>query len=166
MAALVVVFVVGAPLIALVVGRWAYAGADRVARSESAARRQVTAVVKEGVPKSAGSPYGSASFEQVPAVWAAPDGNTRTGEVTALAGTAKGATVTIWTDRSGTQTGPPLGHQQVADQAAFAGTMAVAGTACGLLVAGVLIHRRLDRRRLAAWDAAWDATGPLWSNYR
>jgi hypothetical protein len=30
----------------------------------------------------------------------------------------------------------------------------------------VLARRALDRRRLAAWDSAWDATGPLWSNYR
>lgn len=166
LAALFVVFLIGAPLIALVVGRWAYTGADRAARSENAAWHPVTAVLQQGVPKAAFSPYGAASFAQVPAVWTAPDGATRTGKIAAVAGTAPGSTITVWTDRSGTLTGPPLQHPQVADQAALAGTIAVVGFAGSLIVAGVLVRRALDRRRLAAWDSAWDATGPLWSNYR
>jgi hypothetical protein len=166
LAALFVVFLAGAPLIAMAVGGWAYAGADRVSRSENASWRPVTAVLRQGVPKAAFSPYGTASFAQVPAVWTAPDGATRTGDITAVAGTAAGTRVTIWTDRSGTPTGPPLEHPQVADQAALAGTLAALGLAGTLTVAGVLVRRAIDRRRLAAWDAAWDATGPLWSNYR
>ncbi|HEY4465268.1 MAG TPA: hypothetical protein VGN41_21585 [Streptosporangiaceae bacterium] len=163
---LLAVFLVGAPLIAIVVGRWAYAGADRAARSQNATWRPVTAVIKQGVPNAAFSPYGGASFAQVPAVWTAPDGAVRTGKIAAAAGTAPGTTITIWTDRSGTLTGPPLQQPQVADQAALAGTMAVVGFSGTLIVAGVLVRRALDRRRLAAWDSAWDATGPLWSNYR
>ena len=29
-----------------------------------------------------------------------------------------------------------------------------------------LIHRALDRRRLAAWDAEWDVAGPHWTDHR
>jgi hypothetical protein len=163
---LLAVFLVGAPLIALVVGRWAYTGADRGARAESASWHPVTAVLKQGVPKAAFSPYGAASFAEVPAVWTAPDGTTRTGKIAAAAGTTPGTKITVWTDRSGALTGPPLQQAQVADQAALAAAMAVIGVAGGLIVAGVLARRALDRRRLAAWDSAWDATGPLWSNYR
>lgn len=166
LAALLTIFLVGAPLIALVVGRWAYAGADRAARSQNASWRPVTAVIKQGVPKAAFSPYGAAGFAAVPAVWTAPDGARRTGKITAATGTPPGTTITIWTDRSGALTGPPLQPPQVADQAALAGTMAVIGFAGTLIVVGVLVRRALDRRRLAAWDSAWDATGPLWSNYR
>ena len=164
--ALLAVFLIGAPLIALLVGHWAYTGADRAARSENTSWHPVSAVIKQGVPKAAFSPYGTATFAQVPAVWTAPDGATRTGKVTAVAGTAPGSTITVWTDRSGTLTGPPLQPPQVADQAALVGAMAVTGFAGGLIVAGVVARRALDRRRLAAWDSAWDATGPLWSNYR
>ena len=164
--ALLAVFLVGAPLVALLVGRWAYAGADRASRSENASWHQVTAVVKQGVPRSAFSPYGAATFDPVSAVWTAPDGAARTGKITALAGTARGTRITIWTDRSGNLTGPPLQHPQVADQAALAGTMAVVGFAGALIAGGLVVRRALDRRRLAAWDSAWDATGPLWSNYR
>jgi hypothetical protein len=166
LAALLVVFLAGAPLLAMIVGRWAYAGADRTSRAENAAWHPVTAVLSQGVPKSAFSPYGAASFAQVAAVWTAPDGTAHTGKITAMAGTAPGTKVTIWTDRSGTVTGPPLQHAQVADQAALAGTMAVVALAGTLLVTGAVTRRALDRRRLAAWDAAWDAAGPLWSNYR
>jgi hypothetical protein len=141
--ALLAVFLVGAPLVALLVGRWAYAGADRASRSD-----------------------GAATFDPVSAVWTAPDGAARTGKITALAGTARGTRITIWTDRSGNLTGPPLQHPQVADQAALAGTMAVVGFAGALIAGGLVVRRALDRRRLAAWDSAWDATGPLWSNYR
>jgi hypothetical protein len=166
LAALMVVFLAGAPLVAMFVGRWAYAGADRASRSENASWHPVTAVLSQGVPRSAFSPYGAASFAQVPAVWTAPDGTTHTGKITAVAGTAPGTKVTVWTDRSGRLTGPPLQPPQVADQAALAGTMAVLALAGTLVVTGVVARLAVDRRRLAAWDAAWEATGPLWSNYR
>lgn len=165
-AALIVVFLAGAPLAGLAVGHWAYSAAARTAQSQGAAWHQVAAVVLETVPKPAANPYGAADLAQVPASWIAPDGTPHTGQVTAAAGTTKGSAVQIWTDRSGRQTGPPLQPPQVVDQATLAGVMAVLGVAFGLVVLGVLIRRTLDRRRLAAWAAAWDATGPLWTNYR
>jgi hypothetical protein len=165
-AALIAGFLAGAPLAGLAVGHWAYSAAARTAQSQGTAWHQVAAVVLETVPKPAANPYGAADLAQVPAIWIAPDGAPRTGQVTAAVGTAKGSAVKIWTDRSGRPTGPPLDHPQVVDQATLAGVMAVLGVALGLLVLGVLIHRTLDRRRLAAWGTAWDATGPIWTNYR
>jgi hypothetical protein len=35
-----------------------------------------------------------------------------------------------------------------------------------LLAAGQLAHFLLGRRRLAAWDAEWRATGPQWTRQR
>lgn len=35
-----------------------------------------------------------------------------------------------------------------------------------LAVAALVGRHLLDRRRLAAWDAAWRATGPKWSHHR
>jgi hypothetical protein len=35
-----------------------------------------------------------------------------------------------------------------------------------LLIALRLIRQFFDWRRLAAWDAAWRAIGPLWSGYK
>jgi len=41
--------------------------------------------------------------------------------------------------------------------------MAVGGLAVVLAIAGWLVRRALDRRRLSGWDAGWLANGPRWS---
>ncbi|MGA2827700.1 MAG: hypothetical protein ABSF03_16500 [Streptosporangiaceae bacterium] len=51
-------------------------------------------------------------------------------------------------------------------QAALAGVLAVAGLTLLVIVSALVIRRILDRRRMAAWDAEWSATGPPWCNYR
>jgi hypothetical protein len=161
LAVLITFFLAGAPLIALAAGHWAYANAMRAARAQHASRHQVTAVLEQGGPQrdAAEAPY-SAGLAQVrvPAIWTAPDGVVRTGEIVAGAGHARGSTVTVWTDRAGTLTSPPLAGWQVAEHAALAGAVAVTGFAGALIGAGVLARRALDRRRLAAWDSALDAT--------
>jgi hypothetical protein len=44
---------------------------------------------------------------------------------------------------------------------------AVAPVVLGLLLfTGQLTHFLLGRRRLAAWDAEWRATGPQWTGQR
>jgi hypothetical protein len=164
--ALIIVFLAGAPLAGMAVGKLAYASAARIAHSQSAAWHRVTAVVLKDVPKADANPYGAADVQEVPASWIAPDGSKHTGQITAAPGTDKGSAVTIWTTGAGRQTGPPLQHPQVVDQAALAAFLTILGGGVGLLLSGVLIHRALDRRRLAAWGAAWATTGPLWSNYR
>ena len=56
--------------------------------------------------------------------------------------------------------------RQAGHQAFFAGLLAVLGFSLLLGVTALVIRRMLQRRRMAAWDAEWRATGPLWSNYR
>jgi hypothetical protein len=41
--------------------------------------------------------------------------------------------------------------------------MASAGLGLLLLCAGMVAHSRLERRRLATWDAEWRVTGPQWT---
>lgn len=164
--ALVAIFLAAAPLTAMGVGRWAWDGAAAAARSEQAAWHPVTAVLLRGVPRPQDNPYGAVYLAQVPARWTARDGAARTGEVTAVAGSLTGSKVTIWTSPSGAQTGPPLDHAQIDHQAVFAGLLAVLGLGSFLIVTVLVIRKTLQRRRIAAWDAEWRATGPLWSNYR
>lgn len=166
LAGLIVAFLAGAPLAGMAICHWAYSAASSAARAQHAAWRPVTAVVTKGIPKGTAVPSGDSGYAQVPAVWTAPDGARRTGKVTAPAGTAKGAPVRIWTDRSGAQTGPPLQRPQVGDQATLAGVLSVVGLGTMLGLTAAVVHRRIERRRLAGWDAAWATAGPLWSNYR
>jgi hypothetical protein len=163
--ALVAVFLLAAPLIGFGVGRWSWDGGVVTARAEQAAWHKVSAVVLHGVPRPRDDPYGAVYLAQVPVRWIA-GGVSHTGEVTTPAGVRTGATVTVWTGPSGQLTGAPLGHAQIVHQALFAGLLAVLGFSLLLAITALVIRRILQRRRMAAWDAEWRATGPSWSNYR
>jgi hypothetical protein len=47
----------------------------------------------------------------------------------------------------------------------LAGLTAVLSLALLLTVSAIVMQRLLNRRRMAAWDAEWSATGPQWCNY-
>jgi len=164
-AALIGLFLVATPLLAFGVGHWAWQNAAATARTEQAAWHQVSAVVLRGVPRPQNDPYGAVYLAQVPVRWIV-GGTSHTGQVTTTAGIRAGATLTIWTKASGELTGAPLGRSQIEHQAFFAGMLAVLGFSSLLGVTALVIRRILQRRRMAAWDAEWRATGPLWSNYR
>jgi hypothetical protein len=163
--ALLAVFLIATPLLALGVGRWSWDGGVATAHAERAAWHQVSAVVLKGVPRPQDNPYGAVYLAQVPVRWSAA-GTSHTGQVTTEAGVRTGATVSVWTGPSGQLTNPPLARPQIAHQAFFAGLLAVLGFSLLLGVSALVIRRMLQRRRMAAWDAEWRATGPMWSNYR
>jgi hypothetical protein len=163
--ALLAVFLIATPLLALGVGRWSWDGGVTAARTEQAAWHKVSAVVLKGVPRPQENPYGAVYLAQVPVRWIV-DGTRHTGQVTTEAGVRTGADITVWTGPAGQLTDAPLGRAQIAHQAFFAGLLAVLGFSLSLGVSALVIRRILQRRRMAAWDAEWRATGPLWSNYR
>lgn len=159
MAGLLAAFLIGAPLVALAAGQWSYAAGLRVQHVQ-AAWRSVPAVLLAGASSQDYSGY----EPLVPARWTTPSGAQRRGNVYAPPGAKAGSTVAVWIDASGRLTDPPLRHEQVLAQA---GLYALAVPAVlGLVLAGIglLIHYRLDRRRLAAWDADWLATEPRWTS--
>ena len=63
-------------------------------------------------------------------------------------------------------TGPPLSRDQLTGRAQLAEELTVGVLAITLAVIGWLARRSLDRRRMAAWDADWLATGPRWTPRR
>lgn len=162
LAGLLVAFLAGAPLAAVLAGRWAAGVGERTEQAQRAGRYQVAAVLL------ADAPYTSYAWSQsqVRARWTAPSGQRHTGLVSAPIGTRQGTKVTIWTDRSGRITGSPLRHDQVASQAVLAAVVAPVMLAFALLCLGMLAHQLLDRRRLAAWAADWRVTGPQWTRQR
>jgi hypothetical protein len=156
--ALAIAFLVGAPLAAVAAGHVAYRAGSRTARAEQAAWHQVPAVLEGAAP---GSGYGFQPFAR--ARWAGPDGKRHTGVVPALPADQAGSTVMVWVDASGRLTGPPLPPSEVRTQAVLAA--ALAPVMAGFLVLGIgrLAHGVLGRRRLAAWEADWQATEPQWT---
>ena len=158
---LAAVFVVCAPLIAPAAGAWAHAAAQRAEVAQAASWRQVTAVVvKAPTPPVVGYEY-FASMAQ--ARWTAPDGAVVTNAVPVPAGTTAGAKVSVWTTRDGQPTPAPLNDSQVTNLTSLAELAGVAGLAVALALTDSLARWWLNRRRLAAWDADWQATEPRWT---
>ena len=162
---LLAAFLAGAPFATHAAGSWAYATSAREAQAQRASLRQVPATLLKAAP--AWNGYGNGGgLPEVDARWRATDGQVRAGEVFVQVGAAAGSTVLVWTNRTGQLTGPPLGPAQLARRAQMAASAAAGSLAIVLIAAGWLARKFLDRRRLAAWDADWLATGPRWSSRR
>lgn len=146
LAVLILAFVVGAPLIALLAGRLTLSSTFTTVQAQHAGWRQVPAVLLVDAP---GSGY---LDPPVPATWTAPDGAVCTGTVYPKPDARAGTTTPIWVNASGQQEKWPLTPRQATTQADFAA--GIAGTLWGmfLLAAGTLGHSLIDARRMAAWD--------------
>lgn len=155
---LLAAFLIGGSLAALGAGRWAYEGALQARHAEQAAVHQVPAVMlTSATPALAGLDTMARAW------WRAPDGVRRTGQVYPPAGSTAGTTVRVWVDADGWQATPPLETAQVQGQGVLASVLTVMAVAALLWGAGLAVHVAADRRRMAAWDEEWRATGPKWS---
>lgn len=165
LALLLATFLIGAPLLAVASGRWAYDSARRMENAQRSIRHQVTAVLIGNAPSLPQTLYGAPQVDAL-ARWTAPGGTTRTGEVPAPPGAKAGSLVSVWVDPAGRLTTPPLPHSDAAGQRGLA--VFLAPLALGLVLLGwwKLARRALNRRRMAAWDADWQATGPRWTSRR
>jgi hypothetical protein len=162
-----ILLLVAVPLTCIVVGRLAADYALREAHALAATDHQVTAVLLEKVPGTAGTdPDDPVQTAAAQARWQPPGHSARSGLILAPVGTAAGRTVPIWIDASGAATGPPPGDSAAttAVSVAVVNTCLVAGIL--LLVSNGLARRALNQRRMRSWDAEWRATGPLWSGRR
>ena len=108
---------------------------------------------------------------QAEARWFVPGGSEQSGVLTTatapdIAGAAVGARISVWLNRSGQPTGPPADQTVMIIYSLVAGAMVAALAGMVLLGVYALCRVALDRRRLAAWDSAWDRTGPSWTTRR
>lgn len=162
LAVLVVAFLAAAPFTAQAAGAWIGGISHRAQVTQEASRREVPALVLKVASVSSAGDYASAET-LAQARWTAPDGTVITSEAPVPVGTAAGATVPVWVTTDGQLTDAPLENSQVADSEVTAEILAVTGLVVLLTVTGVLTCRALDKRRMAAWDAEWRATGPRWT---
>ena len=162
---LLVAFLVGAPLLGLLVGRAAYRAGLVSQRTEQAHWHSVTAVLLARSPVHR-TIRGTGIGSPVRARWTAPDGRVCTGLVHAPPGARAGSTLRIWVTSAGLLTARPLRPFQVSDQADMAGLGTAAGFGVVLLIGGIAAGRWLDRRSLAAWGTDWHSTAPKWTSRR
>jgi hypothetical protein len=161
LAVLVAAFLIGAPAAALATGAWMHGMAQRAQLAQEASRTQVTAAVLAVTPP---TPAGGEELAwQAQARWRAPDGRVVTHQVPVPSDIAVGGRLQVWTDRSGDLTTAPLVDSQVASQTASGEALGAIAAAVVLILVGTLAFWTLNKRRLAAWDADWQATGPRWT---
>ncbi|WP_059082510.1 Rv1733c family protein [Streptomyces scabiei] len=153
-------------VMALVGGLYAgLAAADAIERSadrQRTERREVSAVLAEDakgkVPaRAAGDPRVWATVR-----WTAPDGSTRTGEARVSATSPAGDRVTVWIDKSGHLTAPPLTDGQARSHAAAGGLLVATGVG-GIALAAVRVARfHLNQRRMEQWAVEWERVDTRW----
>jgi hypothetical protein len=166
LAALLAAFLACAPFAAHAAGSLAYATYGREAQAQRAVLRQVPATLLQAPPAVTAIPDAGVIPLGVNARWRAPDGQLRTGLLFVPSGATAGSTVPVWVNHAGQLADPPLGRAQLATRAQLAREFTVGTLAVVLIVIGWLTRRSLDRRRMAAWDADWLATGSRWTPRR
>ncbi|RSM85210.1 hypothetical protein DMH04_18095 [Kibdelosporangium aridum] len=137
--------------------------AGGVASEPAVATFQTVAVLSEdaNVPISY-SEYGPVDGTKVKAKWPTPNGGSRSGDISVTANLKAGDRVPIWTDQAGNPVdGPEIstGHLM---HVLFVGVLAVLGWLAGVLVCYLLVAWLLFRRRVSAWDDAWERADQDW----
>jgi hypothetical protein len=159
--ALIAICVSTCVVLVVIAGR----AADRAGLHQERAERSwhpVIATLLQSAAQSAGS---SAQWDMgwVRARWPLPDGRERFGQVATELNARAGDKVQIWINGAGRQTGLPLTSAGVDDQVAFTVFSVIVGMALVLAVATGGVRLLFHRRRMAGWQRAWDAVGPIWS---
>jgi hypothetical protein len=103
--------------------------------------------------------------------WPGPGGREESGILEAvttpgISGAVTGTRVLVWLNRLGQPVAPPPGRASMLLGAVLLALAVAAGIAAALLIPYGLCRLVLDRRRLAAWEAAWASTGPRWTSRR
>ena len=165
-AALLAVFLVGAPLLGTSLGRWVHQGGLSEQRAQQS-WHQTPARLLATAPAAPRQAFRlSWQNVRVPARWSGPGGQPRSGEVPAPAGSRAGQLVQVWVDGSGRVTGPPLLGAELTRRVAGAEVLAPLALGVVLLLVAFGVRCLLNRRRLREWEADWAFIGPRWSRHR
>jgi hypothetical protein len=161
---LFVALAVVTPFAARLVGHASYLSSLHERQEQVATRHEVKAVLTANAGPVTG--YSLSAYVLTPAAWTSFGGVARSGEVPAAPGTPKGTAITVWTDANGYLDSPPLALSEVASQAdaATIGVFVAAGVL--YITAAAAIRQLANRRRMAAWDADWVTTAPMWNRQR
>ena len=151
----------GTPFAAQAASHASYVNTLHVQQEQLAVSHQVRATLTQNATVASG--YALNVNVLTPATWTSPTGVRRSGVVPAAPGSRKGTAVTVWTDGSGYLESPPLTTAEVTGQADAAMVGAFAGAAVVFVAGAGAIRQLMNRRRMAAWDADWATTAPMWN---
>jgi hypothetical protein len=160
-AGLLAVFLAGAPVAAIATGHAVAAAAAAEQHHQRTWRMtQATLLQEAAVPP---GEYDGGYDSWTWARWTTPTGHTREGLIEARAGAEAGTHTAIWVTPSGRWPGTPLTGSSAGLRVALAITATIIMLAAALLCVSAVLQCRLDRHRLAGWEASWKAVGPQWT---
>lgn len=151
----------GTPFAAQAASHASYVNTLHVQQEQLATSHQVRAMLTQDAAVASG--YALNVNVLTPATWTSATGVRRSGVVPTAPGSRKGTAVTVWTDGSGYLESPPLTASEVTGQADAAMVGAFAGAAVVFVAGAGAIRQLMNRRRMAAWDADWVTTAPMWN---
>ncbi|WP_329331781.1 hypothetical protein OG866_03005 [Streptomyces sp. NBC_00663] len=127
-------------------------------------RHAVAAVLVQDATDTVTSTTSSDDYSWAKVRWTAADGSSRTGLARVEPGIKAGSTARVWLDRQGKLVPPPVSSEEAELQGVVLGA-ATAVCVCALVLPlGWVLHGRLDRGRMAQWDAEWAEVGPRWGH--
>ncbi|MFF3404692.1 hypothetical protein ACFYW8_00425 [Streptomyces sp. NPDC002742] len=133
--------------------------------AQAARAHAVPAVLTVDAPSPPAAVGGSGGERVWAAVrWTTSDGTVHAGKAKVLPGAPAGTRVTVWTDRTDHVVPAPMTGTQATLEAALAGALVASSAGAAVWAAGRVARTRLDRRRMAEWDAEWQQVGPQWGN--
>lgn len=156
---------VAAPAAMLLAASFTHRAFERTAHQQSQERERVPATLLDDSPRHPEPGSDEARHTRYPTRvrYPTPAGEPRTATAEVPGGLPSGSTVTVWTDRSGSLTEPPMRADEIRNRTL--GWTLTAGLATAL--AGFLVltaaRGRLERRNLASWDEEWATVGPVWT---
>jgi hypothetical protein len=155
-------FLLFIPVIAVLSTGWVRAGNASAVRAEHGEQR-VPGVLLESVPGPMQADHGANTWlVQTRARWTW-HGQPRVGDVPAEAGSAAGSRVIVYVNAAGRVQTPPMTTAQVTGHVVEISLGVMAVLALMLAALSGLVRRVLDKRRIAAWERAWQEFGPIWS---
>lgn len=151
----------GGGAVAGVVGAQAMDGA---VERERAGRRPVAAVLLETAPTGAHDATTGAGYDHVKAKvrWADGNGTAHTAEADVKPGAEAGTETTVWTDGQGRVVSAPVSRAEATASVVLAGTGAAMAGYFLILVGGLTVRLRVERRATERWGEEWNLMGPQW----
>jgi len=165
LAALILVFLITAPLVVALAGHWARGAGVRQQRAE-VAWRLVPALMERGVPAQRDAFSWPSGTIWIRARWSAPDDQPRQGWIPVDSGTMPGSSARVWVSRTGSLTGPPLRPRQLEERIAVAEMLAASVVISMFVLLGCAGRCLMKRQRLNDWEHAWRVTEPQWTRQR
>ena len=156
---LLVIFLIAAPVVAVLGAHLSYAASLREMRAQSS-WREVTATLTQNAT------VGDAWAPAVEARWTGPDGRARHGILPVDGSARAGQHVRIWVDGTGQPTTSPVPRIGAVLSAVTIGLATPGLLALLLTLAGWLVRLALNRRRLADWESEWRVVEPRWRTSR